>query len=487
VFAVIYIPDFFLQAALRSEPELCKYPVALVDSQLAKPVIVQVTQSARQQGICSGLTPSQAVARCPKLLIKNRSSTQEQSAAEVLLQSAYGFSPCIEHTSPGVCTLELKGLRLDSETAAQEWAGKILKTLSQFHLEAQIGFGSNPNLALIVAQAAVPVLWTENPELFILSLPIESLHPAPQIREVLGLWGVSTIGEFLSLGKNQIAERLGPSALDLLNALDSVRPLKLVSPPAAFIERIEFEHEIETTEPLLFVLNRFVEQLARRLDAIYLVITELQLELIQASGARHGRTFKIPSPTNNQQLLFRMLQTHLETLTTESSIVALELRASPGTAERHQFGLFDATLRDPNQFAETLARLTVLCGRNNVGTPQLESTYRPDAFVLKTPDFSAETPENPTNQPVRQGPQLRRFRPAVPAQVEFREQRPALIRSRPCTGPITAVHGPFASSGDWWEQSSSWAREEWDVQIASGPFFRIFRSPPGCFIEGVYD
>ena len=81
---------------------------------------------------------------------------------------------------------------------------------------------------------------------------------------------------------------------------------------------------------------------------------------------------------------------------------------------------------------------------------------------------------------------LRRFRPALPAHVEFREQRPALLRSSVFNGAIAETRGPFLSSGNWWDPDR-WSREEWDVQAADGALYRIFRSPAGCFVEGVYD
>jgi protein ImuB len=90
------------------------------------------------------------------------------------------------------------------------------------------------------------------------------------------------------------------------------------------------------------------------------------------------------------------------------------------------------------------------------------------------------------NLPSTPGLALRRFRPALPAHIEFREQRPALLRSALFNGALTEVRGPFLSSGNWWD-AERWAREEWDVQAADGTLFRLFRSPQGCFMEGVYD
>src|SRR5678815_4420796 len=105
MFAVIYIPDFSLQAAMRHEPELAKRAVALIDESLPKPVITQLTEAARQSGVCSGMTSTQAMAHCREVIIKSRSAEQEAAAADILLQCSYGSSPYVEATAYGILSL----------------------------------------------------------------------------------------------------------------------------------------------------------------------------------------------------------------------------------------------------------------------------------------------------------------------------------------------------------------------------------------------
>src|SRR5690349_4557883 len=126
MFAVVFVPDFSLQAALRHEPELISRAVALTDPQLPKLGIIQFTSAASEAGVLEGMSASQAMARCAALVIKSRSSAQEQSATDILIQTAYGFSPFIESTAPGVCAMDLRGLRIvENEKAMQKWAGEI--------------------------------------------------------------------------------------------------------------------------------------------------------------------------------------------------------------------------------------------------------------------------------------------------------------------------------------------------------------------------
>src|SRR5438128_112398 len=220
-----------------------------------------------------------------------------------------------------------------------------------------------------------------------------------QILAILHKWGIHTLGQFAALDKEQVGARLGPEAIQMWERANgqSNRLLKLIRPPESFEESFEFENEIETAEPLLFMLRRFLEQLAVRLRAIYLVAKELTLQITFANKQVYERVFKIPQPTNDVDLLFRMLQTHLENFRSEHPIVAVALSAQPIKPVSEQFGLFETTLRNPHQLSETLARLIALLGSDRVCTPVLEVTHRPDAFRMET--FLWSSNEHPSFSP----------------------------------------------------------------------------------------
>src|SRR5438876_4026067 len=214
-----------------------------------------------------------------------------------------------------------------------------------------------------------------------------------QILAILHKWGIHTLGQLAALDKEELRARLGPESVRLWERANgqSNRLLKFVQPPESFDESFEFEHEIETAEPLLFMLRRFLEQLSLRLSAIYLVAKELTLRITFANKQSYERVFKIPQPTNDIDLLFRMLQTHLENFRSEHPIVAVALSAQPIKPASEQFGLFETTLRNPHQLSETLARLIALLGADRVGTPVLEETHRPDAFRLESFSWAVES------------------------------------------------------------------------------------------------
>jgi protein ImuB len=484
--AVIHIPDFALQAALRPEPELLSRPVALLDDAPGKAAVLQMTAAAREAGVCRGQTSTQAKARCGNVIIKSRSRAAEETATAMLLQCAYGASPAIESTAEGVCTLDLKGL----PAADESWAINILDALAQLRLRAQIGIAETPRLAWMAAKEARPFLFVQEAEAFVAALPLNALEPPANILEILEMWGIRTVGSFLALGKENLAQRLGPEAVELFELATSrrVRPLNRVVPAETFDEAMDFEPPVESLEPLLFVLRRFVEQLSRRLEMLYLVAADLHLRLGLASGQTYERLFVIPAPTREVETLFRALQTHLENVRTDSPISALRLGARPGRAANYQFGLFNAALRDPTQFHQTLARLTALLGTERVGTPRLEESHRPDAFRMDLEGITTPRDDEPAaqNQEPPLGLALRRFRPALPAAVETRAEKPALLRSAAFTGPIADVRGPWRTSGHWWDRAA-WGRDEWDVQTRRGELLRLARLEDQWVVEGIFD
>jgi protein ImuB len=314
-----------------------------------------------------------------------------------------------------------------------------------------------------------------------------------QVLIILHKWGIHTRGQLAALDREQLGTRLGPEAIRMWERANgqSHRVLKLIRPPESFEESFEFESEIETAEPLLFMLRRFLEQLAVRLSGIYLVAKELTLRITFTDKQIYERIFKIPQPTNNVDLLFRMLHTHLENFKSEYPIVAVALSAQPIKPVKEQFGLFETTLRNPHQLSETLARLTALLGAHRVGTPVLEETHRPDAFRMEVFSWAVESAvsSGQTSHALRTAhatAALRRFRPAPSASVLLDENVPGHVRSPEILGKVIDHRGPYLISGNWWDQKS-WARAEWDLQLENGELIRCHESEGTWKIDGLYD
>jgi protein ImuB len=265
----------------------------------------------------------------------------------------------------------------------------------------------------------------------------------------------------------------------------ATRLLKLVQPPESFAETFDFENEIETIEPLLFMLRRFLQQLTLRLAALYFVAKELHLRITFSDKKSYEHLFKIPEPSNDVEVLFRMLHTHLENFTSEAPIVSVALEVQPTKPSQQQFSLFETALRDPTQLSETLARLTGLLGADCVGTPVLEETFRPDAFRLEP--FSWQLPETAADDAAPlPAIGLRRLRSAPPVSVLLAQDAPAHLRSTAFQGEVVDHAGPYHSSGNWWD-GNAWRRAEWDVHLTNGALCRCHQHEQGWALDGIYD
>ena len=170
MFATIYLPNFYLQAATRHQPELRAKPVGLIEEQQRKPVIVQLNELAEKVGIRKGMTPSQALARSLRVVIKTRAQMQEKSIQEILIHHAFTLSPFVEATAPGICTVQFTDDRNLSEKVS-----RVIQQLAECEIAAQAAIAPTPDTSFLAANLARPLLQIENAKDFLVPLPIETL------------------------------------------------------------------------------------------------------------------------------------------------------------------------------------------------------------------------------------------------------------------------------------------------------------------------
>jgi protein ImuB len=564
MYAVLYIPEFALQAVLRTERTTGTQPAALFTDNSKKSVVLAANPEAVAAGVEVGMTAPQAVARCPALLIRTPNADAEADARAALLAVGFTVSPTIEDTAPGVCTIDLKGAERSHPGRA---ARAAVTQLTALGFTAGAGIASTPLLALYAARACRAPTWHGRPARdgqsgtgvppvmqgrdapathgrdaratrslttpnampgegppptaessgvseaaaeyappsrardrehcvltvtdatsFLRPLPLAAADVSPEMAGILANWGLKTFGDLTALPRDDIGRRLGTEGLALWDRASggAPRPLRPVVPSQTFSAAMEFEEEVETLEPLLFILRRFLERLALELRTNGYVAAALELSLSLADDTRHERSFRLPDPTADVEILFRALHTHLESLRTEASIVGVQLRAEPARPLVRQQGLFDTGLVDPHGFSETLARVVAIVGSDRVGTPQLEDTHRPDAVKLvPPPPVIPPIAAPPVHAP--RGLPLRRFRPPLRAQLELSEGRPTYLWTDRFNGPIAQVRGPWLSSGEWWQADRAWRRTEYDVALGNGGLYRLVLSERAWFIEGEYD
>lgn len=485
MFAVLHAADFALQAVLRTEPALNYRPVALFDDTSHKSLVRAVNLHAHRAGVELGMNAPQAVARCAGLIISTPRLAAEVEARATLHAVGFTLSPLIENTAPGVVTVDLRGANLARLIPTFTDA---LDQLKRFGLTVTAGIARTPLLALYAARSAPNIQWIHDEKSFLAPLPMAATDASPTLLGILHNWGLSTFGQLTALPRDAIIRRFGAEGLALWNRASggAVRPLVPVIATQQFTAAMEFEFSMETLEPLLFILNRLLDRLTFELTTAHFVASEIHLVLKLENEQTLSLDFRLPEPTSRTEILFRTLHTRLESTQTEFSITALSLELTPVRPLVRQQGIFETGLRDPHGFAETLARLSALVGAENVGTPQLENTHRPDAIKLIAPLAVIPPPAvAPVHAPM--SPPLRRFRPPFPARLEVTDGRPGYLWTEYISGEIRAHTKGCRSSGEWWQSDLHWQQTEWDIELAQGGLYRLLLIDCAWFLEGEYD
>lgn len=170
MFATIYLPDFYLQAALRYLPDLRDKPVALIDDQEKKAVIIQLNAAAEQTGVHRGMTPSQGLARCLSLQVRTRRLAQEKVVEEILLNLAGTLAPYVEATGDGIATVQFTHQKNLGQNVT-----RVIEQLADAEVIAQAGIAPTPDASFLAAHLATPMLEIGDAREFLAALPIEVL------------------------------------------------------------------------------------------------------------------------------------------------------------------------------------------------------------------------------------------------------------------------------------------------------------------------
>jgi protein ImuB len=517
-FACIHIPNFVFQAAARSEPELHSQPVGIIEG---KTLIVAASSAAAKAGIKPGMTVTQA-AQVASLVLRPRTSSQEQIAHAALLDLGFSFSPRVEDVAVDTILLDLDGLeRLVGPP--EEAARRMADRAAQLAFEAHVAVAAGSEGALQAARgfAGVSVIPAEQEQERLGSLPVEVLEPPAELLETFQRWGIHTLRALATLPAAQLAERLGQDGVQLQQRArgTSLRPLVPAQPELQFEEVMELDDAIEQLESLAFGCGVLLNRLCARLKVRALAFNELfvEMNLDAPSGAepvegrptaKYARRLRLPVPTANAVNLLKVLQLHLESCPPSAPVTKIRIKVEAVPPRALQGGLFFPATPDPEKLELTLARITKLVGEGSAGSPEIVDTHRADAFRIVR--FNPFQNDRKTAQAKNGAPggndqltAVRVFRPPLPAKVETRGGLPMRVFFSGRRGDVAAAAGPWRTSGDWWREAG-WHREEWEVELkvrrqmnglettrtgVNRELYRIYRDLHNgdWFIEGSYD
>jgi protein ImuB len=456
-----------------------------------------------------------------------------------LAEFAYAFSPLVEETAADTVVIDVEGcaLRFGSPyELANEIARQAKSKVPEgIGCKVNVAVAANPDTAIHAAKFYEGIIFTApGEELTCLAgLPLKALQfslvsidedRVSQILETLNLWGVQTFKEFAQLPVAGVSERLGQDGLKLqeLASGKTNRHLKLKQPAPVFKNSMELEYPVAQLEALSFIFARILNQICASLNAYALATNAVEVEMKLQGGASHLLKLNLPFPMRDHKVFLKLLLLDTEAHPPQSAVVAVTINCEPVKPRLLQTGLFIPLAPEPEKLELTLARLAKLVGLENIGSPELLDTHRPDAFKLKRFELketkrkrskqqSANSRQPVSNQQaavnsLKSVLAFRRFRPPLRALVQAVQGQPREIsawdKNRSVYGKVVELAGPWRATGDWWS-GYMWARDEWDVAMevrdqrseikdqksTQHVLYRIYRelSSGSWFVEGIYD
>jgi protein ImuB len=415
-----------------------------------------------------------------------------------LLRLAGEFSPAVEETDADTVVFSISALR-KLLGSPHQIASEICRLGYERHLQASMAITGNPDSSILLARNLIGVtLVTSGEESLKLSpLPLTCLFSNnvsanPELLQVLHRWGLKTCGDFAAIPERGISERLGPEGVYLLNLARGRinRPLRLAASETDYRERMELDHPVALLEPLLFLFARVLNELCQRLWSQSRAARWLETKFDLEGNKSYCCKLEFPVPLDDSQSILKLFQLHLERHSPEAPILAFAMQVEPAEPRRLQSSFFVPPMPPPDKLQITLERIAGMVGKENVGTPAMLNTHRPDAFEMTglntSPPDSKEPGENEKQTALRLV--MRLFRPALHARVTLAGWAPKHVLASGVKGNVVQYAGPWKTSGEWWT-STAWTREEWDIALDDGALYRIYLQPQDreWFVCGVYD
>jgi protein ImuB len=510
MFACLYLPDFSVQAILRLEPPntkeaLRQSPVAILDGPANLPKVASLNDLARKLGIEVGMTKLQ-VETCCGVTLRKRSLDSEHAAQIALVNCGNSFSPRVESTCPGTVILDLSGTEKLFGNS-EHIACKVSATAAEQGFDLRVAVAANPDTAMYAARgfAGITIIPTHHEAECLASLDVGILPTTPAVLEILDGWGIQKLRALAALPEIPLTQRLGQPGLYLQKLAQGriKRTLVSVETASTFLESYEFDDPVELLESLAFLLHRLIQQITERLISRSLATNELRMTLDLSvtqlrdgsTGEHYKREWKLPLPTQDKNMLFAVVRLDLEHSTLAAPVKRITIEAIPIKPRHVQGDLFAPPSPEAEKLEVTLARIRGIVGSADengiscVGSPSIVDSHKPDVFIVQSFSSVAETLEKRTLRAVLA---LRIFRPAVEMSVELNGGKPYFIRFWNTQRRVLAAFGPWCSSGNWWNSTTAWVHEEWDVVVKTlegVSCYRIYRDQikGAWFIGAAFD
>jgi protein ImuB len=468
IYACLYVREFPAQSLLRLRPELHGAACVVMTGEAPSEEVCSLNTKARFSGMKHGMSRVE-IETFANPIVMRRSTVAESAAKAALLEVAGSFSPRVEDRSEDtafLCGIDIAGTQ--SLFGPPEQLGKNLLTqIRASGMSANVAVSENFHAAVSLAKgfsrrASVQVVVPGEEATALSTLPLTVLAVSDAQLETFASWGIYRLGELAALPEKELISRMGQDGKRLRQmAAGSLPHLFQAAEPAFRLEeKLELDSPLDVLESLLFGIAMMLDQLIVRVSARVLALASVTVTLDLEGSGNHERTVRPALPTNDKQLWIKLLHLDLEAHPPQAAILAVGLRAEPGSTSKVQLGLFSPQLPEAGRLDITLARLSALVGEGNVGSPALPDRHLPGSFRIEP--FALPSGDPTINASAISRVSLRQLRPSEAVFVTLKDARPESLRFRTRRYVVEHLYGPWFASGAWWNRDR-YGLEQWDL------------------------
>jgi protein ImuB len=509
---VIWCPNWSLVAA-----GLADVPSAVLRGNR----VVSCSPPARAEGVRTGQRRREAEAACYDLVFVPDDPVRDVRAFEPLVTAISEFTPRVEITRPGVCSLPARGPARyfgGEEALVRQIASSVDSLLVDRRGPlCRIGVADTPFVARLAAQAVPPAIvpvgvaaaWLEN-------FPVTALG-IPDLADLLIRLGIKTLGGYAALDDSMVGARFGAEgalAHRLARGLDD-HDLVLSDPPPDLVVERQLDEPVDQVETVAFIAAGLAEELVSRLGPRGLACTRLLVEASTEHGEELNRWWRADRPFTARAMVDRVrwqLEGWLASADDAPSAGIILVRLTAGEVvpdKGRQVSLFGGPAEASQRVERGIARIQGLLGHESIGTAVLAGGRGPLEQALFIPWGEPRDQSLAANHPwpgrvPAPAPALAFGNPqpievldrsgepvgvtgrgqftGTPAQLE----RPA-SRGTQAKAEIVGWAGPWPVDERWWDPEEHRRRARLQILLGDGSAHLLVLEEGGWRVEATYD
>lgn len=302
---------FFCAVEEQREPALKGKAFAVGGRPDQRGVVASCSYPARQFGVHSAMPMSQAVKRCPGLIIVPARHGVYGEVSGRVMARLHALTPLVEQISIDEAFLDITGIPGAGEALARRLQAEINRDLG---LSCSLGVASNKLVAKIANNMgkarqgrgagppnAIEIVPAGHEADYLAPLPIRELWGVgPKTAERLAEFGLTTIGALARFPQSELARLFGKHGEEMARHARGIdeRPVTPEHETKSISKETTFAHDVGDGDELRRTLTRLAEGVGRQLRKEDLAGSTVRIKLRWSDFTTLTRQITLPNPVD---------------------------------------------------------------------------------------------------------------------------------------------------------------------------------------------